>query len=130
MKSSELGSHLQYIVNIRTEGISSLWSGLSPTLVLAIPTTMIYFTAYEQLKSVISKQVNKYNVRKEMNDLDGDAVKNLHNNSASAEVRSPVNHSKSNMEGLGYDEVPEQSPAWISLVSGSFSLTFLLIIMI
>ena len=130
MKSSELGSHLQYIVNIRTEGISSLWSGLSPTLVLAIPTTMIYFTAYEQLKSVISKQVNKYNVRKEMNDLDGDAVKNLHNNSASAEVRSPVNHNKSNMEGLGYDEVPEQSPAWISLVSGSFSLTFLLIIMI
>jgi len=113
---------LDAIVKIsRTEGISSLWSGLSPTLVLAIPTTMIYFTAYEQLKSVISKQVNKYNVRKEMNDLDGDAVKNLHNNSASAEVRSPVNHSKSNMEGLGYDEVPEQSPAWISLVSGGIA---------
>jgi len=113
---------LDAIVKIsRTEGISSLWSGLSPTLVLAIPTTMIYFTAYEQLKSVISKQVNKYNVRKEMNDLDGDAVKNLHNNSASAEVRSPVNHSKSNIEGLGYDEVPEQSPAWISLVSGGIA---------
>jgi len=34
----------------RTEGISSLWSGLSPTLVLAVPTTVIYFTMYEQLK--------------------------------------------------------------------------------
>ena len=32
------------------EGISSLWSGLSPTLVLAVPTTVVYFTSYEQLK--------------------------------------------------------------------------------
>lgn len=44
----------------RTEGISSLWSGLSPTLVLAVPTTMIYFTTYEQLKYVINAQYVKY----------------------------------------------------------------------
>lgn len=35
----------------KTEGISSLWSGLSPTLVLAIPATVIYFVTYEQLRS-------------------------------------------------------------------------------
>ena len=40
----------------RTEGISSLWSGLSPTLVLAVPTTAIYFTMYEQLKVCIDSQ--------------------------------------------------------------------------
>eukprot|EP00092_Neocalanus_flemingeri_P047297 GFUD01053562.1.p1 GENE.GFUD01053562.1~~GFUD01053562.1.p1 ORF type:complete len:363 (+),score=83.94 GFUD01053562.1:278-1366(+) len=40
----------------RTEGISSLWSGLSPTLVLAVPTTVIYFTMYEQLKLTIDTQ--------------------------------------------------------------------------
>jgi len=40
----------------RTEGISSLWSGLSPTLVLAVPTTVIYFTMYEQLKVCIDSQ--------------------------------------------------------------------------
>jgi len=40
----------------RTEGISSLWSGLSPTLVLAVPTTVIYFTMYEQLKVCIESQ--------------------------------------------------------------------------
>lgn len=40
----------------RTEGVSSLWSGLSPTLVLAIPTTVIYFTMYEQLKVCIDSQ--------------------------------------------------------------------------
>ncbi|XP_074652155.1 mitochondrial glutathione transporter SLC25A40-like [Tubulanus polymorphus] len=34
----------------RHEGLRSLWSGLPPTLVMAVPATMIYFTAYDQLK--------------------------------------------------------------------------------
>ncbi|CAF2112181.1 unnamed protein product [Rotaria magnacalcarata] len=34
----------------RNEGIRSLWSGLPPTLVMSLPNTIIYFTAYEQLK--------------------------------------------------------------------------------
>lgn len=34
----------------RHEGVKSLWSGLSPTLVLALPTTVIYFVAYEQFR--------------------------------------------------------------------------------
>lgn len=32
------------------EGVKTLWSGLSPTLVLALPTTVLYFVAYEQLR--------------------------------------------------------------------------------
>ncbi|XP_023247859.1 solute carrier family 25 member 40 isoform X2 [Copidosoma floridanum] len=32
------------------EGIRSLWSGLSPTLVLAVPATIVYFVSYEQLR--------------------------------------------------------------------------------
>ena len=39
----------------KTEGLPSLWSGLSPTLVLAIPATVTYFTMYEQLRSWIHK---------------------------------------------------------------------------
>nr|XP_045623715.1 solute carrier family 25 member 40-like [Procambarus clarkii] len=35
----------------RNEGIQSLWSGLPPTLVVAIPNTVIYFTTYEQLRT-------------------------------------------------------------------------------
>lgn len=31
----------------RHEGISSLWSGLSPTLILAVPATICYFVSYE-----------------------------------------------------------------------------------
>ena len=62
----------------RLEGMSSLWSGLSPTLgsnvkyydvwmlfnifisVLAIPTTVIYFTMYEKLKVMIDRQRRQY----------------------------------------------------------------------
>ncbi|XP_030378550.1 solute carrier family 25 member 40-like isoform X4 [Scaptodrosophila lebanonensis] len=35
----------------RNEGIGSLWSGLSPTLISALPSTIIYFVAYEQFKA-------------------------------------------------------------------------------
>jgi len=33
----------------RREGITSLWSGLPPTLVMAVPATVCYFTLYDQL---------------------------------------------------------------------------------
>lgn len=35
----------------RAEGITSLWSGLPPTLLMAIPATVIYFTAYDRLRA-------------------------------------------------------------------------------
>lgn len=47
----------------RAEGVNSLWSGLGPTLVLAIPATVLYFVAYEQIRTRVkdfhSKQVGK-----------------------------------------------------------------------
>ncbi len=42
----------------RYEGISSLWSGLSPTLILALPATIIYFVTYEQLRSRLKNLAN------------------------------------------------------------------------
>eukprot|EP00038_Savillea_parva_P007129 m.167959 g.167959 ORF g.167959 m.167959 type:complete len:408 (-) comp12902_c0_seq1:47-1270(-) len=35
----------------RHEGPGALWRGLPPTLIMAVPQTVIYFTAYDQLKS-------------------------------------------------------------------------------
>lgn len=32
---------------IKYEGVASLWSGLPPTLVMAVPATVVYFTCYE-----------------------------------------------------------------------------------
>ncbi|KOC67925.1 Solute carrier family 25 member 40 [Habropoda laboriosa] len=43
----------------RNEGILSLWSGLSPTLVLAVPATIAYFVSYEQIKLYIKDKYSK-----------------------------------------------------------------------
>ncbi|KAG8566476.1 hypothetical protein GDO81_013271 [Engystomops pustulosus] len=37
----------------RYEGLTSLWSGLPPTLVMAVPATIIYFTCYDQLRDFL-----------------------------------------------------------------------------
>ncbi|XP_072030740.1 mitochondrial glutathione transporter SLC25A39-like isoform X2 [Amphiura filiformis] len=37
----------------RTEGITKLYSGLIPTLVMFVPSTILYLTAYDQLKYVM-----------------------------------------------------------------------------
>ncbi len=34
------------------EGVQSWWKGLSPTLLMAVPATMIYYSGYDQLKTV------------------------------------------------------------------------------
>ncbi|XP_011177471.2 probable mitochondrial glutathione transporter SLC25A40 [Zeugodacus cucurbitae] len=44
----------------RHEGVSSLWSGLSPTLVSALPSTIVYFVAYEQFKQHMLEFHYKY----------------------------------------------------------------------
>ncbi|VDM96610.1 unnamed protein product [Thelazia callipaeda] len=33
----------------KTEGIRSLWSGLSPTLIMAVPATVFYYTVYDNM---------------------------------------------------------------------------------
>ncbi|XP_056331500.1 probable mitochondrial glutathione transporter SLC25A40 [Danio aesculapii] len=42
-----------FIKIIRMEGIRSLWSGLPPTLIMAVPATVIYFTCYDQLFALL-----------------------------------------------------------------------------
>ncbi|KAL5010356.1 hypothetical protein ScPMuIL_012661 [Solemya velum] len=37
----------------RNEGLLSLWSGLPPTLVMAVPATVVYFTCYEHAKEAL-----------------------------------------------------------------------------
>lgn len=41
----------------RTEGLRSLWSGLPPTLIMAVPSTVIYFTSYEQISYWLKKSL-------------------------------------------------------------------------
>ncbi|NXE05189.1 S2540 protein, partial [Lophotis ruficrista] len=48
-----------FVKIIQTEGIKSLWSGLPLTLIMAIPTTVIYFTCYDQLSEVLKSRLGK-----------------------------------------------------------------------
>ncbi|KAI2626000.1 mitochondrial carrier [Hypomontagnella submonticulosa] len=43
----------------RHEGFTTLWRGLSPTLVMAVPSNIIYFTGYEWLRSSKASPINK-----------------------------------------------------------------------
>lgn len=48
------GSAVRSLLKIvRHEGPFALWSGLPPTLIMAIPSTVIYFTAYDNLKFIL-----------------------------------------------------------------------------
>ncbi|KAM6995058.1 mitochondrial glutathione transporter SLC25A40 isoform 1-T2 [Tautogolabrus adspersus] len=49
-----------FVKIIRHEGIKSLWSGLPPTLVMAIPATVIYFTCYDQLCAALRLRMGDY----------------------------------------------------------------------
>ncbi|XP_070121719.1 mitochondrial glutathione transporter SLC25A40 isoform X4 [Equus caballus] len=44
---------------IRNEGVKSLWSGLPPTLVMAVPATVIYFTCYDQLTALLKSKLEE-----------------------------------------------------------------------
>lgn len=47
----------------KSEGVRSLWSGLGPTLILALPTTVLYFVSYEQLR-VRLKEMHMQHLKK------------------------------------------------------------------
>lgn len=60
----KLGGTLDAFIKIaRNEGLSSLWSGLPPTLVMALPATVIYFTMYDNLRDLIYRTlgIHSYN---------------------------------------------------------------------
>jgi solute carrier family 25 protein 39/40 len=51
---SESNTFRSMIKLAQTEGVSTLWSGLPATIVMALPSTVMYFTAYEYCKSSFS----------------------------------------------------------------------------
>jgi len=46
----------------RLEGVKSWWKGLSPTLLMAVPMTVIYYTGYDQLKIAFGFKRGQRNV--------------------------------------------------------------------
>uniref|UniRef100_A0A3Q3Q3H5 Mitochondrial glutathione transporter SLC25A40 n=3 Tax=Monopterus albus TaxID=43700 RepID=A0A3Q3Q3H5_MONAL len=48
-----------FVQIVRHEGIKALWSGLPPTLVMAVPATVIYFTCYDQLCAALKVRMGE-----------------------------------------------------------------------
>ncbi|KFP77430.1 Solute carrier family 25 member 40, partial [Apaloderma vittatum] len=53
------GSLDVFVKIIQKEGIKSLWSGLSPTLTMALPTTALCYTCYDQLSAALKSRLGK-----------------------------------------------------------------------
>ncbi len=69
----------------RNEGLSSLWRGLSPTLVMSIPANVIYFTGYDWLRTNQRSPINGY-----INDTYAPLIAGSIARVAAASVISPV----------------------------------------
>ncbi|NWX82469.1 S2540 protein, partial [Nothoprocta pentlandii] len=48
-----------FVKIVQIEGIKSLWSGLAPTLIMALPTTVVYFTCYDQLSEALKSRLGR-----------------------------------------------------------------------
>ncbi|NWR28877.1 S2540 protein, partial [Tachuris rubrigastra] len=49
----------EFVKIIRIEGIKSLWSGLPPTVIMAVPNTIICFILYDQLCEALKYRLEK-----------------------------------------------------------------------
>ena len=47
---------------VRYEGLTALWGGLPATMVMSVPATIIYFTAYDQLKVIYGFKPGEKNI--------------------------------------------------------------------
>uniref|UniRef100_A0A8D0CDR0 Mitochondrial glutathione transporter SLC25A40 n=1 Tax=Salvator merianae TaxID=96440 RepID=A0A8D0CDR0_SALMN len=50
-----------FVKIVQREGVKTLWSGLPPSLAVSVPTTVIYFTCYDQLSDVFVSKVGEDN---------------------------------------------------------------------
>lgn len=108
-----------FIKIVRCEGVTALWSGLPPTLVMAVPATVIYFTCYDQLCARLRVRMGDY---AEEAPLVAGAVARV----GSATVISPLEliRTKLQAEKQSYRELTDcirsavQSEGWLSLWRG------------
>ncbi|TRY94357.1 hypothetical protein DNTS_014107 [Danionella cerebrum] len=108
-----------FIKITRMEGVRALWSGLPPTLVMAVPATVIYFTCYDQLCALLKLQMGK---QSDLAPLFAGAVARV----GSATVISPLEliRTKMQSEKQSYSELRDvirsalRSEGWRSLWRG------------
>nr|XP_056713387.1 probable mitochondrial glutathione transporter SLC25A40 [Euleptes europaea] len=50
-----------FVKIVQREGVKALWSGLPPSLAVSVPTTVIYFTCYDQLRDAFISKLGEDN---------------------------------------------------------------------
>ncbi|XP_042346836.1 solute carrier family 25 member 40 [Plectropomus leopardus] len=108
-----------FVKIVRNEGIKSLWSGLPPTLVMAVPATVIYFTCYDQLCAALRARMGN---RAQEAPLLAGAIARV----GSASVISPLELIRTKMQSRkqSYRELTTiirsavQTEGWLSLWRG------------
>jgi len=80
----------------RNEGITTLWRGLSPTLIMAIPANIIYFTGYDWLRYNPASPLQRAHVRDEYAPLIGGAIARM----LAATAVSPVELFRTRLQAL------------------------------
>ncbi|XP_077793030.1 mitochondrial glutathione transporter SLC25A40 isoform X2 [Podarcis muralis] len=48
-----------FVKIVQREGVKSLWSGLFPSLAVSVPTTVVYFTCYDQLHDTFGSKIGE-----------------------------------------------------------------------
>mmetsp|Transcript_5326 Transcript_5326/g.11992 ORF Transcript_5326/g.11992 Transcript_5326/m.11992 type:complete len:356 (+) Transcript_5326:194-1261(+) len=96
------------------EGVSALWKGLPPTLVMSVPATVWYFSVYENLRDFIDQKCQKAG----MTDMAGSAalVAGISARVATVAVIAPLELIRTRMQAVTSDGKPVLSGGiWGSL---------------
>ncbi|KAK0657418.1 mitochondrial carrier domain-containing protein [Cercophora newfieldiana] len=80
----------------RNEGITTLWRGLSPTLIMAVPANIIYFTGYEWLRYNPASPVQRAGLRDEYAPLVGGSIARI----LAATAVSPIELFRTRLQAL------------------------------
>lgn len=86
----------------RHEGVSSLWRGLSPTLLMAIPATIVYFVGYEGIRESLRRIPVLHN-DKNLNNIVVPLVAGSTARIAAVTMISPLELIKTRMQHRGKD---------------------------
>ncbi|CAG0880041.1 unnamed protein product [Cyprideis torosa] len=100
------GSWDAFVKIARTEGITSLWSGLPPSLLMSIPTVVIYFTCYEQFKRRFSYEYILWDLK------------------CSRTLRAPLTEKDRKVVEQKVQAVHDHVPHWIPFLCGGLARTW------
>lgn len=101
----------------RTEGVGTLWSGLPATMVMALPSTVMYFTAYEYLKIQYEYLLGQYLRPRNANDMSNALMASFAAGcsarfcSVTAIAPLELMRTKMQADGLSFREVRRQTAA-------------------